>query len=138
MSAHNTDKTTVELPKLFCFTKKTVEQIITLFTLISAIVGILSWRDSKVSLPKVGLSVLNNQCLTKVASIPKLTSSFVFDGREVRNLWVSKIRLENECNRNIIGVNGHDLMSSNLFVFISKEFRVIQTELEQSEFDVDV
>ena len=138
MSTHNTDKTTVELPKFFCFTKKTVERIITLITITSAIVGILSWRDSKVSLPKVRLSVLNNQCLTKVASIPRLTSSFVFDGREVRNLWVSKIRLENECNRNIIGVHGHDLMSSNLFVFIAKEFRVIQTELEQSEFDVDV
>ena len=90
------------------------------------------------SLPKVGLSVLNNQCLTKVTSIPKLTSSFVFDGREVRNLWVSKIRLENECNRNIIGVNGHDLMSSNLFVSIAKEFRVKQKNLGISAAFVSV
>ena len=134
MGDNNTEKQIADRPHLFRSFKRIVTLVISIVTIFSAIVGIITWRDSRNSRPKVRLSVLDHQGLTKVAAMPNLKSRFEFDGREVRNLWVSKLRLENECTRNIIGIHGHDLMSSNMCLLISKDFRIITAELEQNEF----
>lgn len=107
-----------------------------LLSVISGIIAIYVFVIEFRSKPLVNLSVLDNQCLTRVVSVPNLGSHFRFRGREVRNLWVSKIQLVNKCRRNIIGLPGRDLMYSNLVVSVTNGFNVVAAEMEYCDFDV--
>ncbi len=111
---------------------------VTLLSVIGTILSIYVFVIESRSKPLVNLSILDNQCLTRVVSVPSLGSHFSFRGREVRNLWVSKIQLVNECRRNIIGLPGRDLMYSNLVVSVTNGFNVVFAELEYCDFEAKV
>lgn len=112
--------------------------ILAILGVVGGVITIYTFVDKERSLPRVNLGVLDNQCLTKVASVSNLCCNFSFNDREVNNLWVSKIRLANECKRNIIGLPGHDLMHSNLEVAISDDYKIINAEIEMSDFQAKV
>lgn len=103
-----------------------------------AVLAFYQWFVSIDSIPTVNLEVVDNQCLTKVSDVDGLTSCFLYKGRQVRNLWVSKIRFVNDSRKNIIGLNGHDLMSSNICFSVSRGFEMMAADLENSDFDVKV
>lgn len=93
------------------------------------------WFVSASSVPAVDFEVIDSQCLTKVSDVPGLESCFLYKGRQVRNLWVSKVRLVNTCRRNIIGTPGHDLMSSNVCFSVSQGFKMMAADIESCDFD---
>ena len=111
---------------------------VTMLSVIGGILAIYVFVIESRSKPLINLSVLDNQCLTRVVSVPNLGSHFSFRGREVRNLWVSKIQFVNECRRNIIGLPGRDLMYSNLAVSITNGFNIVAAELEYCDFEVKI
>ena len=119
-----------------------VRAVITWFVTLLGIIGgsitIYTFVDKERSLPLISLGLIDSQCLTRVASVPNLCCNFSFNNREVNNLWVSKIRLMNECKRNVIGLPGHDLMYSALALAVSNDYKVIKAEIEAADFPVGV
>ena len=105
-------------------------------SIVASVVGGYIALDQHLSKPLVKMSVIDNQCRTKVEAVSNLVAKFSFDGRDVKSLWVSKINFVNECRRNIIGLPGHDLMWSNLVVSISHDYNVLSVEVEAANFDV--
>ena len=118
--------------------KKIFAGCVTLMSVVGAILGIYAFIIESRSKPLVNLSVLDNQCLTRVVSVPNLGSHFSFRGREVKNLWVSKIQLVNECHRNIIGLLGRDLMYYGIAGSVTNGFDVVSAELEYCDFEAKV
>lgn len=112
--------------------------ILAFLGVVAGTITIYTFVDKERSLPLVTLGVLDNQCLTKVASVSNLCCNFSFNNREVNNLWVSKMRFANECKRNIIGLPGHDLMYSNLVLAVSDDYKIINAEIEMSDFQAEV
>lgn len=112
--------------------------LVSAVSIVASIVGGYIALDQYLSKPLIRMSVVDNQCLTKVESISNLVAKFSFNGREVKSLWVSKLQFVNDCRRNIIGLPGHDLMYSNLVVSISHEHNAISVEVEEADFDVSV
>ena len=107
-------------------------------SIVASVVGGYIALDQYLSKPLVKMSVIDNQCMTKVEAVSNLDARFSFNGRDVKSLWVSKINFVNECRRNIIGLPGRDLMWSNLVVSISHEYKVLSVEVEVANFDVSV
>lgn len=138
MSEHATELQTPSRNSALKISGKILAGCATLLSIVGGILAIYVFVIESRSKPLVNLSVLYSQCLTQVVSVPNLGSHFSFRGREVRNLWVSKIQFANECRRNIIGLPGRDLMYSNLFVTVTNGFDVISAELECSDFDVNI
>lgn len=107
-------------------------------SIVASVVGGYIALDQYLSKPLVKMSVIDNQCITKVEAVSNLVAKFSFNGRDVKSLWVSKINFVNECRRNIIGLPGRDLICSNLLVSISHDYNVLSVEVEASNFDVSV
>lgn len=121
-------------------TRQVIKTVLTVFmsavSIVCAVVGGYVAIDQLLSRPLVKMSVIDSQCLTKVETVSNLVAKFSFNGREVKNLWISKLRFINDCRRNIIGLPGRDLMWSNLVISISHDYNVLSVELEASDFDV--
>lgn len=107
-------------------------------SIVASVVGGYIALDQHLSKPLVKMSVIDNQCMTKVEAVSNLVAKFSFNGRDVKSLWVSKINFVNECRRDIIGLPGRDLMWSNLLVSISHDYNVLSVEVEAADFDVSV
>lgn len=101
------------------------------------VLGLWQWYVSKNSEPHLRLSVIDNQCLTQIEKAPKLECNLSYDGRKIKNLWASKIRIVNDCRKNIIGLIGGHLMSSNVSFTVAENFSVIAMECESEELDLD-
>lgn len=112
--------------------------VVTGIGLIGAGLGIYQWYENLRSVPRLEFVVIDNQCLTRVPAVPNLDCKFTFAGGQVRNLWVSKIRLSNACHRNIIGVLGGDLMSSNVVFKVTDGYKIVQVGLEWSNLELGV
>ena len=121
-------------------TRQVIKTVMTVFisvvSIVCAVVGVYVAIDQLLSRPLVKMSVIDSQCLTKVETVSNLVAKFCFNGREVKNLWISRMRFVNDCRRNIIGLPGRDLMWSNLVISISHDYNVLSVELEASDFDV--
>lgn len=114
-------------------------------TAIGVVVGIAAaaltfylWFEANRSIPTVDFEIVDNQCLTNVSEVPGLDSRFFYKGGQVKNLWVSRVRLVNVCRRNIIGTTGHDLMTSNVCFSVSNGFRMMAAEFESRDFDAQI
>ena len=114
--------------------RKVVKTLFTLLTATGTILGLYQWFKYIGSNPHVKFNIIDNQCFTRVAAIPNLESKFTFDGRQVGSLWMSRILLVNDCQKNIIGTPYHDLMSSNISFKVSKEFSVLKVLVEKNDF----
>lgn len=120
---------TRQVIRLFAF-------LFSVVSIVASVVGGYIAIDQYLSRPLVKMSVIDNQCMTKVEAVSNLVAKFSFNGRDVKSLWVSKINFVNECRRNIIGLPGRDLMWSNLVVSISQDYNVLSVEVESTNFDV--
>ena len=88
--------------------------------------------------PYIKVDVIDNQCLTRIESIPDLKCSYNFKGRSVNSLWVSRMLLMNSCQRNIIGTSYHDLMSTNIVLRVSDNYKIISVDVERNDFDANI
>ena len=113
---------------------KVIKTLFALLTATGTILGLYQWYRYIGSNPHVKFNIIDNQCFTRVAAIPNLESKFTFDGRQVGSLWLSRILLVNDCQRNIIGTPYHDLMSSNINFRVSEEYRVLKVLAEKNDF----
>ena len=102
---------------------------------VGAVITCWQWISGKNSDPLIDVRVIDKQCLTRSFDEPGLSCDYTFRARKVHNLWAMKIKLENVCNKNIIGVSGGDLMSTDLVFCVGKPMRIIAYELENNQID---
>ena len=100
---------------------------------IGALITCWQWVSGKNSDPLIDVRVIDKQCLTRSFDEPDLSCDYSFRGRKVHNLWAMKVRLENGCNRNVIGVDRGDLMSTDLVFCVSAPMRIIAYEIENNQ-----
>ena len=111
------------------------------FAIVSAlgtILALIQWWQYTNSDPKVKFSIIDNQCLTSVHSIPGLECMFSFSGKQVNGLWMSKISMENVCRKNIIGVPGGDLMFSNICFKIAPKYKIVSAVVDGGQLAADL
>lgn len=134
----NAQQTLAPQNSRWCLFWKVVKAIVAVIGLAGTALTIFQvyrWLGSD---PYVKVMVLDNRCLTKVESIPDLKCTYNFKGNNVSSLWVSRISLRNCCQRNIIGTSYHDLMSTNIMLFVSEGYKVLNVEVERNDFDADI
>ena len=112
-----------------------VRFIVSLIAVVSAVLGIVQWIDAKRSVPSINAIVTDRQCLARQLNVADLTCSFRYKNKIVNDLWTLKLSVINSCSKNIIGVMGGDLMSSNLCFRISKGFHIVSLD-QESDFDL--
>jgi len=88
--------------------------------------------------PYIKVDIVDNQCLTRIESIPDLKCSYNFKGRSVNSLWVSRMLLINSCQRNIIGTSYHDLISTNIVLNVSDNYQIISVDVERNDFGANI
>jgi len=97
--------------------------------------GILTlWAAFRDPTPSAVLELLDRKCLTNMGETPGLQCQFSFAGSKVKNLWMIRAQLINNCSRNIIGVPNGDLMYSNMTFYVSSRYKILAAELERCQF----
>lgn len=113
---------------------KVIKVFLGLLSAVGTALAIFQWYKYIGSDPSVKFNVIDNQCFTKVEAIPNLKSSFTFHGHPIDSLWSSRVLIENDCQKNIIGTPYHDLMSSNISFKVSDGFKILEVQAEKNDF----
>ena len=109
--------------------------VVGVITLFSASVGIWQWFDNRRSEPSVSANLWGCQCEVQQKNIEGFKCYYTYHDHAVNDLWTARVTLVNTCSRNIIGVVGGDLMSTNICFEITKNFKIVAIEQEVNEFD---
>ena len=107
-------------------------------TLFSAGIGIWQWIDNRRSVPSISANLWDCQCEVQRKKIAGFKCFYTYQDQPINDLWTARITLVNTCSRNIIGVLGGDLMSTNISFRVDPKFHIIALETEENEFGATI
>ncbi|MFL7024232.1 hypothetical protein BCS58_07965 [Enterovibrio norvegicus] len=115
------------------FSKKNFwERLSIVAGLVATFVSVYSmWEQKKPDIISVSISVLSNEKVTDIETVPGVKAKFTYEGRDVLGLWKIKVRLDNSSDRNLIGIGPKsDLLYQSIPIEINDKFKVINVNSE--------
>ncbi|PTB33468.1 hypothetical protein [Photobacterium phosphoreum] len=105
-----------------------VATIVSLYTL---------WDQTKAESASISISILSNEKVTDIETVPGVKANFTYEGRDVLGLWKIKVRLTNSSDRNLIGVGAKsDLLYDSIPIVIHDQFNVIGISSETDNIGI--
>ena len=113
-----------------------IRLVVGVVTLFGAFIGVWQWIESRNSIPSILVKISDAQYLTRQTKVSGLKCSFEYNNQVVEDLWAVKVTLVNTCSRNIIGIDGGDLMLNDIRLGINDNYRIVSAEPEMNDLNM--
>lgn len=116
--------------------KNIFKNIVTIITLVAAVVGVLSFiYQVKSNNPKLEILEISNDNLTNLPRVRNLKSSFHYKDSLITNLWKLNTSIKNISSKTIIGKgNNKNIIDNSLTFNLNNGFKLIDFNINNSDF----